>query len=122
MWLIPRAELPALSNGLRPVTVFGRAVVAAAFVDYRPGRVYTRTTRAMRALGQAQPSGRAYPGAHGHGVEGSAARTRPLAPATSFPPGTARPPAGPARRPGNSWYDSTLLGLAVTSFRMRFGG
>ncbi|MFI9009091.1 acetoacetate decarboxylase family protein [Actinosynnema sp. NPDC053489] len=34
VWSVPAAALPALPA--RPVTVFGRAVVGTAFVDYRP--------------------------------------------------------------------------------------
>ena len=37
LWLVPRRVLPALPRGVRPVSLSGRAVVVAGFVDYRPG-------------------------------------------------------------------------------------
>ncbi|TDV57373.1 acetoacetate decarboxylase family protein [Actinophytocola oryzae] len=37
LWLVPTRELPPLPAGLRPVSTFGRTVVATAFVDYLPG-------------------------------------------------------------------------------------
>jgi len=43
LWLVPRAALPPLSDGLardvRPVTIGGRAVVGTAWVGYEPGGV-----------------------------------------------------------------------------------
>ncbi|GHF47631.1 hypothetical protein FHX82_001419 [Amycolatopsis bartoniae] len=36
-WLVPVSALPPLPEGVRPVSVFGRAVVGTAFVDYLPG-------------------------------------------------------------------------------------
>lgn len=39
LWAVPVRSLPALPAGTRPLTLFGRAVVATAFVDYRPGGV-----------------------------------------------------------------------------------
>jgi hypothetical protein len=37
LWCGPVGTLPALPPGLRPIRLFGRAVVATAFVDYQPG-------------------------------------------------------------------------------------
>ena len=37
LWLVPTRALPALPDGVRPVSVFGRSVVATGFVDYQPG-------------------------------------------------------------------------------------
>lgn len=37
LWLVPRRVLPELPAGVRPISLFGRAVVATAFVDYLPG-------------------------------------------------------------------------------------
>ncbi|SFI97928.1 Acetoacetate decarboxylase (ADC) [Amycolatopsis sacchari] len=37
LWLVPAGVVPSLPPGVRPVTLFGRAVVATAFVDYLPG-------------------------------------------------------------------------------------
>lgn len=37
LWLVPVRVLPALPEGVRPVSMFGKAVVATGFVDYRPG-------------------------------------------------------------------------------------
>jgi hypothetical protein len=37
LWLVPAAVLPALPRGVVPLSLFGRAVVATAFVDYAPG-------------------------------------------------------------------------------------
>jgi hypothetical protein len=37
LWLVPSRILPALPEGVRPVSLFGKAVVATGFVDYRPG-------------------------------------------------------------------------------------
>lgn len=37
LWLVPTRVLPCLPDGVRPVSVFGRSVVATAFVDYQPG-------------------------------------------------------------------------------------
>ncbi|MDQ0381603.1 acetoacetate decarboxylase family protein [Amycolatopsis thermophila] len=35
-WCVPARELPELPPGIRPLTVVGRALVLAAWVDYRP--------------------------------------------------------------------------------------
>jgi hypothetical protein len=37
LWLVPRRVLPELPAGVRPISLFGRAVVATTFVDYLPG-------------------------------------------------------------------------------------
>jgi hypothetical protein len=37
LWLVPAGILPALPPRVRPVTLFGRVLVATAFVDYLPG-------------------------------------------------------------------------------------
>lgn len=37
LWLVPERVLPALPDGVRPVSLFGRTVVAVGFVDYQPG-------------------------------------------------------------------------------------
>lgn len=37
LWLVPTRALPALPPGVRPVSLFGRSVVATGFVDYQPG-------------------------------------------------------------------------------------
>lgn len=37
LWLVPTRVLPPLPSGVRPVSVFGRSVVATGFVDYQPG-------------------------------------------------------------------------------------
>jgi acetoacetate decarboxylase len=37
LWLVPVGDLPRLPAGVRPVSLFGRAVVATAFVHYEPG-------------------------------------------------------------------------------------
>ncbi|WP_434444866.1 acetoacetate decarboxylase family protein [Lentzea sp. E54] len=36
VWTAPRRAIPQLPPGVVPLTVFGRAVVVSAFVDYRP--------------------------------------------------------------------------------------
>ncbi len=37
LWLVPTRVLPALPDGVRPVSVLGKSVVATGFVDYQPG-------------------------------------------------------------------------------------
>ncbi|MCS7477380.1 acetoacetate decarboxylase family protein, partial [Umezawaea endophytica] len=37
LWTVRARDLPALPDGVRPVTAFGRALVTTAFVDYLPG-------------------------------------------------------------------------------------
>jgi len=37
LWLVPERVLPALPSGVRPVSLFGKVVVAVGFVDYQPG-------------------------------------------------------------------------------------
>ncbi len=37
LWTVRVGDLPALPDGVRPVTAFGRALVTTAFVDYLPG-------------------------------------------------------------------------------------
>lgn len=37
LWSVPARVLPALPPGVRPISLFGRAIVATAFVDYLPG-------------------------------------------------------------------------------------
>lgn len=37
LWLVPTRALPALPSGVRPLSLFGRSVVATGFVDYQPG-------------------------------------------------------------------------------------
>jgi hypothetical protein len=37
LWTVRTRDLPALPEGVRPVTAAGRALVATAFVDYLPG-------------------------------------------------------------------------------------
>jgi hypothetical protein len=37
IWRVPAADLPPLPAGLTPVTLFGKAMVGTAFVDYLPG-------------------------------------------------------------------------------------
>jgi hypothetical protein len=36
-WLVPTSALPALPDGVTPISVAGRAVVGTAWVDYLPG-------------------------------------------------------------------------------------
>lgn len=36
LWLVPQRVLPALPTGVLPLSLFGRAVVVAGFVDYLP--------------------------------------------------------------------------------------
>jgi hypothetical protein len=37
LWLVPTRVLPALPDGVQPVSVLGKSVVATGFVDYQPG-------------------------------------------------------------------------------------
>jgi hypothetical protein len=37
LWLVSTRVLPALPDGVQPVSVLGRSVVATGFVDYQPG-------------------------------------------------------------------------------------
>lgn len=37
LWSVPERVLPPLPPGVRPIPLFGKAVVATGFVDYQPG-------------------------------------------------------------------------------------
>src|SRR4051812_35716784 len=36
VWAVPESEIVDLPEGIRPVTLFGKALVGTAFVDYLP--------------------------------------------------------------------------------------
>ncbi|MFF5185852.1 acetoacetate decarboxylase family protein [Streptomyces sp. NPDC000345] len=57
LWLVPRAQLPALVPGTRPLTVAGRGLVGAAWVVYENDSVlhYNELLRAVAVRDGARP-------------------------------------------------------------------
>lgn len=57
LWLVPRAELPPVAPGTRPLTVAGRGLVAAAWIVYENDSVlhYNELLRAVLVRDRARP-------------------------------------------------------------------